>query len=102
MLKQACMLLGPHYCHRVISVLWVGDTLVFVTLGTVGVCEILIVWFLIRAWRTRGPTTARSARVHVSLGPPARSLVIDGGLEHLAATAFHPTLPLAPAGEALT
>ena len=53
MLKQTCMLLGTSYCHRVISVLWVGDTFVFVTLGTVGVCEALVIWRLWRLWCSR-------------------------------------------------
>src|ERR1700691_42409 len=66
MLKQTCMLLGTSYCHRVISALCVGDTFVFVTLGTVGVCEVLVIWFLWRLWYSRESASIGHPRTHAT------------------------------------
>jgi hypothetical protein len=57
MLKQACMELGTSYCHRLISQLCVGDSVIIVTLATIAVCEALLVRFLWRSWRTRSQRT---------------------------------------------
>lgn len=101
MLKQACMLLGSGYCHRVISVLWVGDTLVFVTLGTVGVCEALLISFLVRVWRSRDSYPTRPARLHTSTKPAVRA--IEVATDAVPSLAFRPTLgSLAQAQKALT
>jgi hypothetical protein len=55
MLKSACMDLGAHYCRGLISTLCVGDTMILVTLSTIAICEALLIWFLVHAWRTSEP-----------------------------------------------
>jgi len=67
MLKHACMDMGTNYCHRIISALCVGDTMIVVTLATIAVCEALLISFVWRAWQTRerGRTVALQPRPYV-------------------------------------
>lgn len=95
------MLLGSDACHRVISVLWVGDMLVFVTLGTVGVCETLLLYFLWHAWRTRESREHVSDRT-VELGVLRRVRAPEMQAESIAATSLHPFAPRPVVNEALT
>jgi hypothetical protein len=79
MLKHTCMLLGAGYCHRVISALCVGDTFVFVTLGTVGVCEVLVIRFLWRLWCSRESASIGHDRANAATRHAAGPVDIETG-----------------------
>lgn len=55
MLKRLCMTLGRAACHRLISALWVGNTMFVVTLALIAAVEVLLIWFV---WRTLSTATA--------------------------------------------
>ena len=79
MLKHTCMYLGAHYCHRLISTLCVGDTMVLITLGAIAVCETFLIVFLCHAWNTRPrhQTAKVRTRTYRLRAPSAPSANLD-------------------------
>jgi hypothetical protein len=102
-MKHACMYLGARECHRLISLLWVGETLPLALLATISIAEVLLGLFLWRAWQTRARTrpiravsaevTERSLRLLVSAAAPESQDI---------SRARHGAGPVAVPSEALT
>jgi len=84
------MLLGQHYCRDVTTFVNVGDTMPFITLTTVSVCEAFLVRFLYGVWRARDVRPVALIHHRHPAGATARAIASTA---HSASSAYHANVP---------